>query len=231
MNYGTNQRSGMILWAATCAHAVADDLVDQYVLALVGMQHADAEGMPDDSVRGKTWLQKIMYIASKSCGNERFDFVPHRYGMHSKALDDSLNRCSRDGLICVHRPDGNGAIHITDEGSKKLDAAKCDDDMLRHMQSAKSLLNGLDYREMIVYSYALFPEMAERSEIVENFKSWQLDAARSMYLKGAVSFALAARISGLGRDGFGDYLQRGGVEPCASRVQTNVVVITDTPKF
>lgn len=112
-----------------------------------------------------------------------------------------------------------------------MDPDQCDNTMLCHMQSAKFLLDSLDYRELIVYSYALFPEMTKRSEIVDDFESWQLDAARSMYLKGAVSFALAARISGRGRDGFGDYLQSGGVEPYASGVRTNVVIITDTPTF
>ncbi len=210
---------------------MAHDVVDQYMLALVGMKHADAEKMPDNSVRGMTWLQKIMYIASKSCSDELFGFIPHKYGMYSKVLDESLKRCSRDGLICIHRPDGDGAIHLTEKGNSKIDLAKCDDGMLRQMQSAKSLLDSLDYREMIVYSYALFPEMAERSEIVDNFESWRRDAATSMYLKGAVSFALAARISGLGRDGFGDYLRNGGIEPHTPLVRTSVVVSDKPPTF
>ncbi len=85
---------------------MAYGLVDQYVLALLGMKHADAEGMPDDSVKGKTWLQKIMYIASKSCGDGQFGFVPHKYGMYSQVLEDSLSKCTTDGLICSHMPDG-----------------------------------------------------------------------------------------------------------------------------
>ena len=210
---------------------MAYDLADQHLLALVAMRHADTEGMPDDSVKGKTWLQKIMYIASKSCGDERFGFAPHKYGMHSQALEDSLSKCSDDGLICVRPPDGNGAIHITAKGRQNLDPDKCDDAMLCQMQSAKSLLDCLDYREMIVYSHALFPEMRECSEIMDDFESWRVDKAVSMYLKGAVSFALAARMSGLGRDGFGDHLRRGGIEPHTPLVRTNVVVITKPPTF
>ena len=196
-----------------------------------GMKHADAERMPDSSVRGKTWVQKIMYIASRLCGDDAFGFAPHRYGMYSKTLDESLSRCSRDGLICMHVPEGDGAIHLTEKGSKKVNPAVCGDNMLRQMQSVKSLLNSLDYREMIVYSYALFPEMAENSDIVDSFKSWRVDAATSMYLKGAVSFALAARISDLGQDGFGDHLRLGGIEPHTPLVRTSVVIPTETPAF
>lgn len=208
-----------------------NELVDQYTLALVGMEHAEPERMPDNSIRGKTWLQKIMYVVCKSCGNDEFDFAPYKYGMYSKELDESVRRCSDSGLICVHRPDGDGAIHLTEKGRKSVDIAKCDKNMLLSMQAAKSLLNELDYRELIVYSYALFPEMTEHSEIVDDFKSWRVDAATSMYLGGAVSFALAARISGLGREGFEDYLRLDGIEPYTPLVRTRIVMPTKVPKF
>ena len=204
-------------------------LVDQYVLALVGMEHADAERMPDNSVRGKTWLQKMLYIASASVGRELLGFAPYRYGAYSQAIDESVERCSRAGLVCIHRTDRDCAIHITEKGRAELDPAKCDDDALRQMQSTKSLLNSLDYRELIAYSYALFPEMTKNSKIAGKFESWRVDAAVSMYLKGAVSFALAARISNLGRDGFEDHLRLGGIEPYSPLVRTKVVVPAKIP--
>lgn len=207
------------------------EIVDQYVLALVAMKDADKERMPDNSVRGKTWLQKIMYIASKLYGDKRFGFKPHKYGMYSPILEESVTRCSQKGLICVHNPDGNGAIHITNKGREELDPDKCDDDMLRQMQSTKTLLNSLDYREMIVYSYGKFPEMKKGSEIVDDFESWRIDKATSMYLKGSISFALAATISGLGRDGFEGHLRQGGIEPYSPLVRTTIVIPTERPEF
>ena len=209
--------------------SVEAHLVDQYVLALVGMEHADTERMPDNSVRGKTWLQKMLYIASASVDRELLGFASYRYGAYSRAIDESVERCSRAGLVCVHRTDRDCAIHITKKGRAALDPAKCDDNMLRQMQSTKSLLNSLDYRELIAYSYALFPEMAKNSEIADKFESWRVDAAVSMYLKGAVSFALAARISNLGRDGFEDHLRLGGIEPHSPLVRTKVVVPAKVP--
>lgn len=207
------------------------ETADQYVLALVAMKDADAERVPDNSIRGKTWLQKIMYIASKMYGDNRFGFRPHKHGVHSSIVDDSVTRCSKNGLICVHHPDGDGAIHITDKGRKVLDPDKCDDNMLRQMQSTKTLLNSLDYREMIVYAYGKFPEMREGSEIVEDFESWRLDKSTSMYLKGSVSLALAATISGLGREGFEDHLRRGGIEPYTPLVHTTIVMPMKRPEF
>lgn len=207
------------------------DNIDQYVLALVGMDHADTERMPDNSVRGKMWLQKMLYIVSASGDHELFGFDSYKYGAYAHAIDESVERCSDAGLLCVHRTDRDCVIHITKKGRKMIDVSKCNDDMLRQMQSTKSLLNSLDYREMIVYSYALFPDMVKHSDIADKFESWRVDAAVSMYLKGAVSFALAANISGLGRDGFENHLRLGGIEPHSSLIQTNVVIPVKTPSL
>ena len=228
----------MSLWRTLHFYLIIDisipmdeKLVDQYTLALVGMEHAEPDRMPDNSIRGTVWLQKIMYIACKYCGSDELDFVPCKRGMYSKELHDSVRRCSSNGLICVHQPDGNGAIHITEKGRKGTDIAKCDKNILLQMQSTKSLLNELDYRELVVYSYALYPEMAENSEIVDDFKSWRVDAATSMYLKGAASFALAASMSGMGRENFEEHLRRGGIEPYTSLVRIRAVIPTKLPAF
>ena len=205
------------------------ELLDQYTLALVGMEHAEPDRMPDNSIRGTTWLQKIMYIACKYCGNDELDFVPYKHGMYSKELEESVRRCSDNGLICVHRPDRNGSMHITEKGRKSVDITKCDKNILLQMQSTKSLLNEMDYRELIVYSYALYPEMTENSEIVDDFKSWRVDAAISMYLKGAASFALAASMSGLGRENFEDHLMLGGIEPYTSLIRIRATIPTKVP--
>lgn len=210
---------------------MSKETVDQYVLAVVAMKDADSERVPNSSIKGKTWLQKIMYIASKSHGDNRFGFKPYKYGMYSKTLEESVTRCSRDGLICTNHPNVDGPIHITDKGKEKMDPDKCENNMLLELQAIKSVLNNLDYHQMIVYSYALFPEMAEHSEIVSNFESWRVEEATAMYLKGSVSFALAATISGLGRDGFGNHLRDGGIEPYSPLVHTKVVIPTKRPEF
>ena len=193
--------------------------IDQYVLELVGMDHVDAEGMPDNSVRGKTWLHNILYGASKMIDKDMFDFEPHTRGAYSQAVADSVEMCARNGLLCIHQTgrDG-GAVHLMEEGEKARDTSACDREMLEQIRAAKSFLNNLNYREMIVYSYTKFPEMAKHSEILDDFESWRVDAAVSIYLKGAVSFALAARMSGMNREEFEIYIYEGGVEPYSSLV-------------
>lgn len=190
------------------------NVVDQYVLALVGMEHADVEAMPDNSVRGKTWIHKILHGASKIIGKDMFNFKPYTYGAHSQTVADSVERCAENGLLCIHQTgrDG-GAVHLTEEGEKVRDESACDRDMLKQIQATKSLLNSLNYREMMVYSYTKFPEMTKCSEILDDVESWRVDAAVSTYLKGAVSFALAARMSGMNREEFEVHLYEGGVEP------------------
>ena len=207
------------------------ETIDQYVLTVVAMQDIEPERVPDNSIRGKNWLQKIMYIASKSHGDNRFGFKPHKYGMYSPRLDEAVTRCSQNGLICINHPNRDGPIHITAKGKEKLDSDKCEGNMLLELQAIKSLLNNLDYRQMIVYSYALFPEMAKHSEIVSDFESWRVEEAITMYLKGSVSFALAATISGLGRDGFEKHLRDGGIEPYSPLVHTKVIIPMKRPEF
>lgn len=206
------------------------ETMDQYIL-VIAMKDADPERVYNSSIKGNTWLQKIMYIASKSHGDNRFGFKPYKYGMYSATLEESVTRCSQDGLICTNHPDGDGPIHITDKGKEKMDPNKCDDNMLLELQSIKSVLNNLDYRQMIVYSCALFPEMAKHSKIVDDFESWRVKESTTMYLKGSVSFALAATISGLGRDGFGNHLRDGGVEPYSPLVRTKVIIPMKRPEF
>ncbi len=207
------------------------ETVDQYVLAVVAMRDADPGKVPDSSIKGKTWLQKIMYIASKSHADNRFGFKSYKYGMYSPTLEESVTRCSQDGLICTNHPNGDGPIHITDKGKEKMDPDKCENNMLLELQAIKSVLNNLEYRQMIVYSYALFPEMAKHSEIVDDFESWRVEEATAMYLKGSVSFALAATISGLGRDDFESHLRDGGIEPYSPLVHTKVIIPTKRPEF
>lgn len=210
---------------------ISMDSIDQYVMATVAMNDPDIEAIPDNPIRGKTWLHKIMYIASKQYGDNRFGFKPHKQGVYSSAVEKSLARCAQNGLICMHNPDGEGVIHITDGGKEALDPDKCDDNLLRQLQTTKSLLNGLDYRQMIVYSYALFPEMTKLSEIVDSFESWRMEETMAMYLKGSISFALAATISGLGRIGFENHVRDMGMEPYSGLVRTKVVIPMKRPEF
>ena len=207
------------------------EIVDQYVLATVAMKDLDPERGLGTSIRGKVWLQNIMYIGSKPHGDNLFGFKPYKYGMYSTTIEESVTRCSQEGLICTDHPDVEGHIHITSKGRKKIEPDKCDDNMLLELQSIKHVLNNLEYKQMIVYTHALFPEVTKHSKIVRDFESWRVDEATAMYLKGAVSFALSATISGLGRDGFGKHLMGGGIEPGSPLVHIKVIVPRKRPEF
>ena len=172
-----------------------------------------------------------MRFASECLGYGITESAAHRYGTYAAQIDESVERCARSSPLHVHRSDREGVIHITKKGRDALDTAARDQGALRHMQSIKSLLNNLNYREAIAYSYGRCPEMAGDGEPSCRFEEWRLDAAVSMYLKGAVSLALAGRISGLDRDGFYEHLRRGGIEAPAPLVRTKVVAPYEAPKI
>ena len=110
---------------------------------------ANPERVPDSSIRGKTWPQKIMHIASKSHGDNRFDFKPYKHGTYSTTLEESVTRCSQGDLICTNHPNGDdGPIHTTDRGKERMDPDKYEDNMLLELQAMKSVLNNLDYHQM-----------------------------------------------------------------------------------
>ena len=158
--------------------------LDQHVLAPVAMEHAEPDLMPDTSVRGKTWLQVMMWFASECLGYGITESAAHGHGAYAAGVNESVERRARSGLLRVRRSDREGVIHMAKKGRDALEMAACDQDVLRHAQSIKSLLNNLNYREVIAYSYGLCPEMAGDGELHEEFEEWRLDAAVSTYLKG-----------------------------------------------
>ena len=58
------------------------------------------------------------------------------------------------------------------------------------------MFDGLNYREMIVLSYAKFPEMLEKSELEDDYKKWRKCTAPYMVRHGKISMSLGAHTYG-----------------------------------
>ena len=174
----------------------------KYVLALLGVE-TNGE---NNGVSGQTWLQKMMYAASKAYPQINCGFVPHLRGMYSQQLKDILHELEKDGLVVERDDEGRRPIHLTRRGRQEADEAIKDveSNVLRSFRSLKSVFNRLTYREMIVLAYTKFPEMLEKSELVDDYQTWRKEAALSMVKSGKISMSLGAHIYGTGVVDFED---------------------------
>ena len=177
----------------------------KYVLALLG---AETDG-EDNGISGQTWIQKMMYAASKAHPQLECGFVPHLRGMYSQRLKDILRELETDGLVCMEK-DGEERqpVHLTWRGRQEAGKAikNVEPNVLRSLCSLKSVFNGLQYREMIVLSYTKWPEMLEKSELRDDYQEWRKDAALSMVKRGKISMSLGAQIYGTGVADFENFL-------------------------
>lgn len=174
--------------------------------ALLILRIKDENGRAE--IDGMARLQKMMYMFSKIHPKLDYGFVPHRYGMYSDRLDDILKGMENQGLVYVDsamgHEYGSGMIHLTEKGRQAADRFVGDVDAVETLRVIKFDLNPLTYRQFMVLAYTQFPEMLEKSELVNRYEKWRKKAAVSMYRDGRVMFSLARRMSGLDAAEFGE---------------------------
>ena len=173
----------------------------EYVLKMLRMDDHDG----NDVIRGRTWLQKMMYAGSKDHRELDYGFVPHSHGMYSKSLACIVDSLETQGLVCTEKAEeiARSPIHLTGAGRAAADGATgCNPDVLETLRSVKTTLNPLDYRELVVLMYFEYPEMLEKASRRDKYEDWREDAALSMASKEKISFSLGAAISGLDREAF-----------------------------
>lgn len=176
----------------------------EYVLKLLSVE--DDTG--NKTIRGSTWLQKMMYVASKDHPDMNYDFKPYKYGMYSKNLHAILTQLRNDNLVCMEETEeDSNPVHLTALGRKDAKKYSCAPEIQDTLQSIKSELNQLSYQELIVLMYTKFPEMLEKCTQKEKYEKWREHIAVSMVKDDKVSFLLGVQMSGLDRDVFADRLE------------------------
>ena len=185
---------------------------DKYVLGLLCME--DEYG--NKSIQGQTWIQKMLYVASKDHPELDYEFKPFRYGMYSNKVKNVLTNLNKKGLVCIDDTDENNiAIHPTAEGLEEYRkiAKHIKPEIYETLYDIKRTLNRLRYNELIVLLYTQYPEMLEASELKDKCDKWRENAALSMAYDNRVSFGLGVEMSGLDRDEFEEKLSKNGVDP------------------
>jgi uncharacterized protein YwgA len=177
--------------------------VQAFLILLLGSRNYE-------SVRGKTWLQKEMFLIAKNTGlKEEVYFEPHFYGPYSETVDSELENLEILGLAAE-----NGEIKLTKKG-KDLYAALlkiAGIGKLELIEEIKEELNNLNEDELLAYIYFSFPETTKEAVRFENIKHKRVKLAMSLYEKEKVSLGKASEIAGMDIKGFMDYLRRKGLK-------------------
>ena len=165
------------------------DVVQKFIILL-----ADADGR--EPIRGRTKLQKMMFMASKTAGElgEQAGFEPDNYGPYSEAVDGDLEYLSSIGVLDA----GNASISVAPAGRRIAEelARTADADTITMLRSTKRLLNDLPTREVLGYIYAAYPETTSESAEYDSIKPQIESILLSLIRKEKISSGHAAELLG-----------------------------------
>ena len=169
---------------------LADAGVVQRYLVLL----ADAGG--GEPVRGRTRLQKMMFMASKADGELGREgcFEPDNYGPYSKVVNEELEYLAGIGVLRI----GGGGIGITRAGRRIAERASKEvgADTPLMLANLKELLNDLPTREVLGYVYAAYPETASESAEYRRIRPQMEGIMLSLIRKEKITSGHAAELLG-----------------------------------
>jgi predicted HTH domain antitoxin len=182
--------------------------VQAFLILLLGSRNGEP-------VRGKTWLQKEMFLIAKNTGlKEEVYFEPHFYGPYSETIDTELENLQILELVAE-----NGEIRLTGKGKEVyanlLKIASTE--KLELIKEVKEELNDLNEDELLAYIYFSFPETTKEAVRFENIERKRAQLAISLYEKEKVSLGKASEIAGMDIKAFMDEIRRKGLKVPLSR--------------
>ena len=144
-------------------------------------------------------MQKEVFASLRNLAGEegvRKLFEPHRMGMYSEEVAHLVAGLVRDGLVICN---GDGPIALTEAGkplaSELLASGKAGVEVIR---SVKELLNGLEYPDLIIYVYSVYPKWDDASEVGHYMRDAprRRALATRLYQAGRISVERAALVAG-----------------------------------
>ena len=163
-----------------------DGRIRRYMLLLVGAG--------DESVRGHTMLQKMLYVLAKDVGDGGVEstFKPHDYGPYSQQVAYVLDSMSRDGMLShvpgkiIPTPSGRAAA---DDASRNLSEAET-----AILRECKRFFNNITNEQLLLYTYLLYPDMAANSRVRDDIVPRAEDIVMGMVKEEKISSGRAAAI-------------------------------------
>ncbi len=186
------------------------DTVERYLLLLLyAPDHTDMFARP---VRGRTWLQKEMFLLSKLTGEleEKTEYDPNIMGSYSQIVDEVEDQF----YISEYEERIGDSMKLSLEGKKLAEEVwiGASDREKRIVAGVKTLLNDMSQLELLGFIYTEYPETAVNSEKKAEVEARRLDIAISLFQKGKVPLDKAAEVAKLSADAFRQELKRRGID-------------------
>lgn len=130
----------------------------------------------DDGIRGRTRLQKFVFLIQEKFGKElpgKYNFIPYDYGPFAKPLAEDMHDLREEGFIDKEEiPRGSDAVEhrykLTEKGEKELEDMleefEIDEDIQRKIK--ENIVEEWDkgsLRALLSYVYSEYPQYAENS--------------------------------------------------------------------
>jgi len=148
-------------------------------------------------VKGKTHLQKEMFLIIDKLNNERLNklaqYEAYHYGPYSEVVDFELERLQIMNLANVE----GTRIVITKLGKKYAEKLKeyISQDVLNRIKSIKEQLNDLSHYELLALVYFNYPNMTSESDVLDEILKNRKKLAKSLLKKGKIDESQAALIA------------------------------------
>lgn len=132
-------------------------------------------------LRGKTRLQKALFLLQEEVGVQGIDFKPYKFGPYAPEIDRILNKLLDKGLIEIKQePGGNDVpvqvIRLTEKGAlignKILHDIKSSE-IWSDVKPIFDLATKNNLVALLAYVYTFYPEWSKSSEIRSKVRRWQ----------------------------------------------------------
>ena len=170
--------------------------------SLVALALKDRKGCSDIDIMH---LQKIIRYFEYLRKTNDIAYSYYKYGVVSYELEENVERLQDNGLVDRDEQD---TLSLTPEGQ---DAAKellqgLDKKELEKLMFAKQQLNDLKLDELMFFMYNLIPESVVNSTEFSRLEKKRVPLVQSLFLKGRVNSATAAKWLGMSEKDFLDGL-------------------------
>lgn len=197
------------------------DLVERYFLLL--LYAPDATDKFASPIRGKTWLQKEMFLLSKLRNElaQRTEYDAHHLGAFSLVVDE----IEEQFRISEYVERVGDSIKLSLEGRKLAEGVwqRAGDEDQHVVAGVKTLLNDLPQLELLGFIYSEFPETAVHSEKRNEVEIRRVEIAVSLLLKGKIPLEIAAGMARQTVQLFLQTLKERGID--LSDIETNSVLL------
>ncbi len=167
------------------------DTIQGFILALLGL----GDGR---EIRGDLHLQKELYLLSRQTDAlaRACNFNPYLKGPYSEDVDAAVSDLKVLGLVEERR---RGRLRLTEEGRDLFEELmdEIPPDVQERLLESKDFFNDMSDDELLVFIYAVYPEMATESILKDRVMAKRIPVAKRLYVRGKVSLERAAQLAGL----------------------------------